>query len=111
MFGPSSKLVEELCLVHCSKEEPSSSVVGAVAFWVMALLEGLWEIFLAKDFGAVRRNRLRGSGTGFAARASWPRGMEISASDLGAAKTRACSGSRPSEAGFRALVLEEAVSP
>jgi hypothetical protein len=107
MFGPSSKLVEELRLVHCSKEEPSSSVIGAVAFWVMAL----WEIFLAKDFGAVRRNRLRGSGTGFVERASWPRGMEISASDLGAAKTRACSGSRPSEAGFRALVLEEAVSP
>lgn len=87
------------------EEEPSSSeVIGVVAFWVMVavreprgLVAALWEIFLAKEFGAVSRNRLRGSGTGFVVRVSWLRGMEISASDLGVAKMRACSGNRPSE--------------
>ena len=58
----------------------------------------LWEIFLVKDFRAVSRIRPRGSGTGFVARASWLRGMEISISDSGVAKMRACSGNRPSEA-------------
>lgn len=79
-------------------------MVAARASWGTAasreptgLVEVLWEILLVRDFRAVSRIRPKGSGTGFVEKASWLRGMEISVSDLGAAKMRACSENRRSE--------------